>query len=83
MEDFKKDLEKKDYKILINQEPKKETKKNSKKFVNNPGGKLGILNENVENINNAKHTKLPEKIRKKHSFSTQYAQINYGYKKNK
>ena len=51
--------------------------------MNNPGGKLGILNENVENINNAKHTKLPEKIRKKHSFSTQYAQINYGYKKNK
>ncbi len=76
MEDFKKDLEKKDYKILINQEPKKETKKNSKKFVNNPGGKLGILNENVENINNAKHTKLPDKIRKNHSYSTKYAQIN-------
>ena len=83
IEDFKKELEKKDYKIQINQEPKKEIKKNSKKFVSNPGGKLGILNENIENKNNAKHTKLPEKIRKKHSFSNQYVQINYGYKKNK
>ena len=83
LEEVKKELEKKDYKIQINPEKKKDIKKNSKNFVSNPGAKLGILNENVGNYNNAKHTKIPEKIRKKNSFSNQFVQINYGYKKNK
>ena len=83
LDEVKTELEKKDYKIQINPEKKKDIKKNSKNFVSNPGAKLGILNENIGNNNNAKHTKIPEKIRKKHSFSNQYVQINYGYKKNK
>ena len=83
MEEVKKDLEKKDYKVEINPEKKKDNKKNIKNFVSNPGAKLGIINENVGNYNNAKHTKMPEKIRKKHSFSKQFVQVNYSYKKNK
>ena len=83
MNEIKKDLEKKDYKVEINPEKKKDIRKNTKNFVSNPGAKLGILNENVGNYNNAKHTKIPEKIRKKNSFSKQFAQVNYAYKKNK
>ena len=83
MEEVKKDLEKKDYKVEIIPEKKKDNKKNIKNFVSNPGAKLGIINENIGNYNNAKHTKMPEKIRKKHSFSKQYVQVNYSYKKNK
>ena len=83
MDEVKKDLEKKDYKVEINPEKKKDNKKNIKNFVSNPGAKLGIINENVGNYNNAKHTKMPEKIRKKHSFSKQFVQVNYSYKKNK
>ena len=83
MDEVKKELEKKDYKIEINPEKKKSIKKNSKNFVSNPGAKIGILNENIGNYNNAKHTKIPDKIRKKNSFSKQFVQINYGYKHNK
>ena len=83
MEEVKKELEKKDYKIEINPEKKKDIRKNTKNFVSNPGAKLGILNENIGSYNNAKHTKIPEKMRKKNSFSKQFVQINYGYKKNK
>ena len=75
MDEVKKDLEKKDYKVEINEEKKKDNKKNTKKFVSNPGAKLGILNENIDNYNNAKFTKLPDKIRKKNSFSNQFVQI--------
>ena len=70
-------------KVEINPEKKKDIRKNTKNFVSNPGAKLGILNENVGNYNNAKHTKIPEKIRKKNSFSKQFVQVNYAYKKNK
>ena len=83
MDEVKKELEKKDYKIEINPEKKKSIKKNSQNFVSNPGAKIGILNENIGNYNNAKHTKIPDKIRKKNSFSKQFVQINYGYKHNK
>ena len=68
MNEIKKDLEKKDYKVEINPEKKKDIRKNTKNFVSNPGAKLGIINENVGNYNNAKHTKIPEKIRKKKFF---------------
>ena len=71
MDEVKKDLEKKDYKVEIIPEKKKDVKKNTKNFVSNPGAKLGILNENIDNYNNAKFTKLPDKIRKKNSFSNQ------------
>ena len=83
LEEVKTDLEKKDYKIQINPEKKKDIRKNTKNFVSNPGSKLGILNENIGKYNNSKFTKLPEKIRKKHSFSNQYTQVNYAYKKHK
>ena len=83
MDEVKKELANKDYKIQINPEKKKDIRKNIKKFVSNPGAKIGILNENIGVYNNAKHTKIPDKIRKKNSFSKQFVQINYGYKKNK
>jgi TfoX/Sxy family transcriptional regulator of competence genes len=83
IEEVKKELAEKDFKIQINPEKKKDIRKNTKKFVSNPGAKIGILNENIGVYNNAKHTKIPDKIRKKNSFSKQFVQINYGYKKNK
>ena len=83
MEEVKKELAEKDFKIQINPEKKKDIRKNTKKFVSNPGAKIGILNENIGVYNNAKHTKIPDKIRKKNSFSKQFVQINYAYKKNK
>ena len=70
----------KNYKVKINKEKKKNLKINSKNFVSNPGAKLGILNENIGVHDNAKFTKLPEKIRSKKNFSKQYEQINYKYK---
>ena len=79
------DIEKnlgKNYKIKINKERKKNLKINSKNFVSNPGAKLGILNENIGVYDNAKYTKIPDNIRNKKSFSKQFEQINYKYKKN-
>ena len=79
------DIEKnlgKNYKIKINKETKKNLKINSKNFVSNPGAKLGILNENIGVYDNAKYTKIPDNIRNKKSFSKQFEQINYKYKKN-
>ena len=73
----------KNYKVKINKEKKKNLKINSKNFVSNPGAKLGILNENIGLHNNAKYTKIPDNIKNKKSFSRQFEQINYGYKKNK
>ena len=73
----------KNYKIKIEKEKKKNLKINSKNFVSNPGAKLGILNENIGVYNNAKYTKIPDKIRNKKNFSNQFAQIDYGYKNNK
>ena len=72
----------KNYKVKINKEKKKNLKINSKNFVSNPGAKLGILNENIGVHNNAKYTKIPDNIKNKKSFSRQFEQINYGYKKN-
>ena len=80
------DIEKnlgKNYKVKINKEKKKNLKINSKNFVSNPGAKLGILNENIGVNNNAKYTKIPDKIRTKKNFSRQFEQIDYGYKKKK
>ena len=73
----------KNYKVKINKEKKKNLKINSKNFVSNPGAKLGILNENIGVHNKAKYTKIPDNIKNKKSFSRQFEQINYGYKKNK
>jgi hypothetical protein len=80
------DIEKnlgKNYNVKIEKEKKKNLKINSKNFCSNPGAKLGILNENIGVHNNAKYTKIPDNIKNKKSFSRQFEQINYGYKKNK
>ena len=39
----------KNYQVKINKEKKKDVKINYKNFVTNPGSKVGILNENIEN----------------------------------
>ena len=72
----------KNNKIKINKEKKKNNKLNSKNFVSNPGAKLGILNENIGNYDNAKFTKIPDNIKNKKNFSKQYENINYKYKQN-
>lgn len=83
IDEIKKDIEKHDNKVEINKDKRKNLKKNSKNFVSNPGAKLGILNENIGNYNNAKYTKLPDSIRNKKNFSNQFKNINYAYKKDK
>ena len=80
------DIEKelgKNYKVKINKEKKKNLKINSKNFVSNPGAKLGILNENIGVHNNAKFTKIPDKVRNKKNFSKQFEKIDFGYKNKK
>jgi hypothetical protein len=79
------DIEKnlgKNYNVKIEKEKKKNLKINSKNFCSNPGAKLGILNENIGVYDNAKYTKIPDNIRNKKSFSKQFEQVNYKYKKN-
>ena len=72
----------KNYKVKINKDKKKGFKMNTKNFVSNPGGKIGIINENIGNYDNAKYTKIPDNIRNKKSFSKQFENINYKYKQN-
>ena len=72
----------KNYKVKINKDKKKSFKMNTKNFVSNPGGKIGIINENIGNYDNAKYTKIPDNIRNKKSFSKQFENINYKYKQN-
>jgi len=83
MDEIKNEFEKQDYKIEINKEKKKDIKKNSNNFVSNPGSKLSIINENVGASNNTKYDKIPDKLRKKNTFSNQFAHIDHTYKKNK
>ena len=83
MNEIKNEFEKQDYKIEINKEKKKDIKKNSNNFVSNPGSKLSIINENVGASNNTKYDKIPDKLRKKNTFSNQFAHIDHTYKKNK
>jgi len=83
MNEIKNEFEKQDYKIEINKEKKKDIKKNSNNFVNNPGSKLSIINENVGASNNTKYDKIPDKLRKKNTFSNQFVHIDHTYKKNK
>ena len=86
MNEITKDFEKKNYKVLINKEEKKNINKTSKNMMlAKPGSKLGIINENIgtEDYVTAKLTKIPDKIKYKNSFSKIYGQVNYDYKKNK
>ena len=83
--EIKKDLEKQNCKVSINRKGKKDARKKLKNFVTNPGGKIGILNENIGNSNQEKKKfqKMPEKIRLMHSFSREFQNIDYKYKNNK
>ena len=48
------------YKLQINPEKKKSIKQKTKNFVENPGVKLGIINESVGNYNNPKYIKISD-----------------------
>ena len=83
--EVKKDLEKKNCKILIEKKEKQDFKKRMKNFVTNvtnPRRKVGIMNENIgaENNDKNKFKIMPNKIRNKHSFSNEFKNINYKYK---
>ena len=82
--EIKKDLEKQNCKVSINKKGKTDARKKMKNIITNPRGKLGILNENIGNLNNnnKKFTKMPEKIRAMHSFSKEFKNIDYKYKNN-
>ena len=72
---------KKNYKVKINKQAKKNLKINNKNFVNEPGNKVGILNENIGNTKDENKFKLNDKIKDKQSFSRQFEQVDYKYKK--
>ena len=72
---------KKNYKVKINKQAKKNLKINNKNFVNEPGNKVGILNENIGNTKDENKFKLNDKIKDKKSFSRQFEQVDYKYKK--
>ena len=72
------ELNKKNYKIKIEKGNKSN---NLKKFVNNPGGKIGIMKDNFSNKNEEPRFKLmPNDYRAKKGFTKQFAGINYSYK---
>ena len=72
------ELNKKNYKIKIEKGNKS---KNLKKFVNNPGGKIGIMKDNFSNKNEEPRFKImPNDYRAKRGFTKQFAGINYSYK---
>ena len=80
--EVKKDLEKNNYKVQIDKKDKKNNNKKMKNFVSNPGGKIGIMNENIRTENNDKNIyKIPlNKIRSIHSFSKEFKNVDYKYK---
>ncbi len=72
------ELNKKNYKIKIEKGNKSN---NLKKFVNNPGGKIGIMKDNFSNKNEEPRFKIiPNDYRAKKGFTKQFAGINYSYK---
>ena len=72
------EINKKNYKIKIEKGNKSN---NSKKFVNNPGGKIGIMKDNFSNKNEEPRFKIiPNDYRAKKGFTKQFAGINYSYK---
>lgn len=73
------ELSNKEYKIMIEKEPKKNIKKNLRNYVSLRGTKRGMVQE-IGN-QNAVFKKVPPTSRIKHAFSNQFAQIDYGYKK--
>ena len=77
--EIKKDLEKKNCKILINRKDKKDVKKKMKSYVIIPGHKNGIINDNLVNQNN-KFKIMPDKLRNMHSFSKEFKNVDYKYK---
>lgn len=83
--EIKKDLEKKNTKVLIDKKDKKDFRKKMRHFLNNPGGKLGIMKDDITNPNANKNKliKIPDKIRSMHSFSNEFKNVNYKYKHNK
>ena len=71
MNEIEKNLSK-NYKVKIN----------NKNFVNEPGKKVGVYNENIGNQKEEKkYFKINNNIKRKQSFSRQFQQINYKYKK--
>lgn len=77
--EIKKDLEKKNCKILIDRKDKKDVKKKMKSYVIIPGHKNGIINDNLVNQNN-KFKIMPDKLRNMHSFSKEFKNVDYKYK---
>ena len=72
------ELNKKNYKVKIEKGNKSN---NIKKFVNNPGGKIGIMKDNLSNKKEEPRFKImPNDYRAKRGFTKQYAGINYSYK---
>ena len=80
MNEIEKNLSK-NYKVKINKEEKKDLKINNKNFVNEPGKKVGVYNENIGNQKEEKKYFKINNIKRKQSFSRQFQQINYKYKK--
>ena len=81
MNEIEKNLNK-NYKVKRNKEEKKDLKINNKNFVNEPGKKVGVYNENIGNQKEEKkYFKINNNIKRKQSFSRQFQQINYKYKK--
>ena len=72
------ELNKKNYKVKIEKGNKSN---NIKKFVNNPGGKIGIMKDNFSNKKEEPRFKIMSNdYRAKRGFTKQFAGINYSYK---
>ena len=79
LKEVKEDLSKQNYRIAIQKEKKRDIRKNQKRFVVNPGGKIGIMADLENNSTRVIYKKItPNKPR--HEFSNQWSLVNYGYK---
>ena len=74
------DLSKKEYKVCIEEELKKNNKRNFKNVAKNPFSKGFIIAED-KNKNNIDNNKKPLKLKKNTSFSSLFSIVNHKYKK--
>ena len=75
------DLKNKNYKINIEKGEVKNIKKNQKRMVSNPGGKIGIMPD--QNPMNAGSTFkiMPPEVRARKGFIKEFNGVNYSYKR--
>ena len=76
------DLKKKNYKVNIEEIEDRNNKKNTRRMVNKPGWKSGIILDYNSNISvGSKFAIMPNEYKKRKGFTKEFAGVNYAYKR--